>query len=53
MLVNLRTTYNNNQNRVEDIAQSLTYSAFVTATIAVIALLHQVTAYLIPELQKL
>jgi hypothetical protein len=53
MLVNLRETYNKNQIRVEDIAQSLKYSAFVTATVAFIALLHQVTAYFVPELQKL
>lgn len=53
MLVDLRANYNKNQQPVEDIAQSLKYSAFVTVTIAVIALLHQVTAYVIPELQKL
>lgn len=53
MLVDLRATYNKNQKTLEEIAQSLTYSAFVTATIALVALLHQVTAYFIPELQKL
>ncbi|QLE56954.1 hypothetical protein [Nostoc sp. TCL26-01] len=53
MLINLRETYNENQIRVEDIAKSLRYSAVVTATIAFFALLHQVTAYFIPELQKL
>lgn len=53
MLVNLRETYNDNQRRIEDIAQSLNYSAYVTIAVAFIALLHQVTAYFIPELQKL
>ncbi|MEH2061867.1 MAG: hypothetical protein V7K50_06255 [Nostoc sp.] len=53
MLVNLRETYNENQKQVEDISQSLRYATFVTAGIAFIALLHQVTVYFIPELQKL
>ncbi|MCC5630698.1 hypothetical protein [Nostoc sphaeroides] len=53
MLVNLRETYNQNQKQVENISQSLTYATFVTAGIAFVALLHQVTVYFIPELQKL
>ncbi|MHC5611664.1 MAG: hypothetical protein ACYTXA_11750 [Nostoc sp.] len=53
MLVNLRQTYNENQKQVEDISQSLTYATFVTPVIAFVALLHQVTVYFIPELQKL
>jgi len=39
--------------KVEDISQSLRYATFVTAGIAFVALLHQVTVYFIPELQKL
>ncbi|MFN6518327.1 MAG: hypothetical protein RMY29_028095 [Nostoc sp. CreGUA01] len=53
MLANLRETYNENQKQIEDISQSLTYATFVTAGIAIVALLHQVTVYFIPELQKL
>ncbi|MFN6559937.1 MAG: hypothetical protein RMY28_009020 [Nostoc sp. ChiSLP01] len=53
MLANLRETYNKNQKQVEDISQSLTYATFVTAGIAIVALLHQVIVYFIPELQKL
>jgi hypothetical protein len=53
MLVNLRETYNKNQKQVEDISQSLRYATFVTAGIAFVTFLHQVTIYFIPELQKL
>lgn len=38
---------------VRRVSQSLTYATFVTAGIAFVALLHQVTVYFIPELQKL
>ncbi|QSJ19208.1 hypothetical protein JYQ62_11040 [Nostoc sp. UHCC 0702] len=53
MLANLIETYNINQKRVEDIAQSLTLATFVTSGIALVALLHQLSVYFIPELQKL
>lgn len=53
MLANLREAYNENQKQIEDISQSLTYATFVTAAIAIVALLHQVTVYFIPQLQKL
>ncbi len=53
MLANLREAYNENQKQIEDISQSLTYATFVTAAIAIVALLDQVTVYFIPELQKL
>ncbi|BAZ49815.1 hypothetical protein NIES4103_24280 [Nostoc sp. NIES-4103] len=53
MLANLIETYNINQKRIEDIAQSLTFATFVTSGIALVALLHQLTVYFIPELQKL
>ncbi|MEH1825275.1 MAG: hypothetical protein V7L22_07880 [Nostoc sp.] len=53
MLADFRETYNNNQKQVDDISLALKYATGVTAGIAVVALLHQVTVYFIPELQKL
>ncbi|MCC5666408.1 hypothetical protein LC653_21435 [Nostoc sp. CHAB 5784] len=53
MLADFRETYNNNQKQVDDISLALKYATGVTAGIAMIALLHQVTVYFIPELQKL
>jgi hypothetical protein len=53
MLADLRETYNNNQKQVDDISLALKYATGVTGGIAVAALLHQVTVYFIPELQKL
>ncbi|MBN3899893.1 MAG: hypothetical protein HWQ41_32890 [Nostoc sp. NOS(2021)] len=53
MLADLRETYNKNQKQVDDISLALKYATGVTAGITVIALLHQVTVYFIPELQKL
>ncbi|MDZ8107323.1 MAG: hypothetical protein RM338_17130 [Nostoc sp. DedQUE12a] len=53
MLVDLIETYNKNQKQVDDISLALKYATGVTAGIAVVALLHQVTVYFIPELQKL
>jgi hypothetical protein len=53
MLVDLIETYNKNQKQVDDISLGLKYATGVTAGIAVVALLHQVTVYFIPELQKL
>jgi len=53
MLADLRETYNKNQKQVDDISLALKYATGVTAGITVVALLHQVTVYFIPELQKL
>lgn len=53
MLANLIATYNANKPRLEDISQSLKYATYITAGIALVALLHQLTVYSIPELQKL
>lgn len=53
MLANLIATYNANKQRLEDISQSLKYATYITAGIALVALLHQLTVYSIPELQKL
>ncbi len=53
MLADFRETYNNNQKQVDDISLALKYATGVTAGIAVVSLLHQVTVYFIPELQKL
>ncbi|OKH20418.1 hypothetical protein NIES593_18755 [Hydrococcus rivularis NIES-593] len=43
MIVNQVATYNTNKQRLDDISQSLTYSAYVTWTIAFIILLHMVS----------
>ncbi|MEH2372704.1 MAG: hypothetical protein V7K15_06410 [Nostoc sp.] len=53
MLADLRETYNNNQKQVDDISLALKYATGVTGGITVVTLLHQVTVYFIPELQKL
>ncbi|MBD2606166.1 hypothetical protein H6G81_16935 [Scytonema hofmannii FACHB-248] len=53
MLANFIATYNANKPRLEDISQSLKYATYITAGIALVALLHQLTVYSIPELQKL
>lgn len=53
MLADFRETYNNNQKQVDDISLALKYATGVTAGIAVVSLLHQVTVYFILELQKL
>jgi hypothetical protein len=47
MLVNQVATYNTNKQRLDDVSQSLTYSAYVTWTIAVTILLHMVSSYFI------
>ncbi|MCU0537580.1 MAG: hypothetical protein MUD14_27145 [Hydrococcus sp. Prado102] len=50
MLVNQVATYNTNKQRLDDVSQSLTYSAYVTWTIAVTILLHMVSSYFFNEL---
>jgi hypothetical protein len=45
MIVNQVETYNANRQRLEDVSLSLKYSAFVTWGIALILLMHVVSAY--------
>lgn len=45
MMVNLVQTYNANRQRLEDVSQSLTYSAYVTWLIAWVIMLHIVAVY--------
>jgi hypothetical protein len=47
MMVNLVQTYNTNKQRLDDVSQSLTYSAYVTWTIALTIMLHIVSAYFV------
>ncbi len=47
MMVNLVQTYNTNKQRLDDVSQSLTYSAYVTWTIALMITLHIVSAYFV------
>lgn len=47
MMVNLMQAYNTNKQRLDDISQSLTYSAYVTWTIALTIVLHIVSANLV------
>lgn len=48
MIVNLVETYNANKQRLEDVSSSLKYSAYVTWGIALIIMLHIVSAYFVP-----
>lgn len=48
MLVNLAEAYNVNKQRLDDVSQSLTYSAYVTWTLALVILLHIVATYFVP-----
>jgi hypothetical protein len=53
MLVNLVAAYNANRQPLSDIAQSVTYTAFITLILALIVLSHLFTFYFIPQLQQL
>lgn len=48
MMVNLVQTYQINKQRLDDVSQSLTYSAYVTWTVALVIMLHVISAYLVP-----
>jgi hypothetical protein len=48
MMVNLVQTYQINKQRLDDVSQSLTYSAYVTWTVALVIMLHVVSAYFVP-----
>ncbi|MGK7900359.1 MAG: hypothetical protein AB4352_02895 [Hormoscilla sp.] len=52
MLYNLKGIYNNNQQRLDDISQTISRSAYVTGVIALVVLLHLLASYLIPELKQ-
>jgi hypothetical protein len=45
MMANRVATYNTNKQRLDDISQSLTYSAYVTWLIALVLLLHMVGSF--------
>lgn len=51
MMANLIEAYNANKQRIDDISQSLTYSAYVTWTIAFVIMLHIVATYFVPVMQ--
>ncbi len=53
MIVNLVETYNANKQPLNDISLSLFYAAGVTWGLALVALLHVVAVYFIPNLQHL
>lgn len=53
MLVNLVETYNANKQRLDDISQSLSYSAYVTWLLALVILLDMVVANFFPQMQNL
>jgi hypothetical protein len=50
MMVNLVQTYNANKQRLDDVSQSLTYSAYVTWTLALVIMLHILATYFIPTM---
>jgi purine-cytosine permease-like protein len=50
MMVNLVQTYNINKQRIDDVSQSLTYSAYVTWVIALVVMLQIIAAYFVPLL---
>lgn len=50
MMANQIATYNTNRQRLEDISQSLTYSAYVTWIIAFILVLQVISSYFVPVL---
>jgi len=52
MMVNLVQTYQANEQRLDDVSQSLTYSAYVTLAIAFIIMSHTLAAYFLPVLQS-
>ncbi len=47
MMANHIATYNTNKQRLDDVSQSLTYSAYVTWAIALLVLLHIVSSYFV------
>ncbi|WP_242032945.1 hypothetical protein [Oscillatoria sp. FACHB-1406] len=49
MMVNLVQTYQINKQRLDDVSQSLTYSAYVTWTVALVIMLQVIFAYLLPD----
>lgn len=50
MVVNLVQTYQANEQRLDDVSQSLTYSAYVTLAVAFIIMSHTLAAYFLPVL---
>lgn len=48
MMANQIATYNTNKQRLDDVSQTLTYSAYVTWVIALFVLLHMVSSYFVP-----
>ncbi|MGL5872154.1 MAG: hypothetical protein ACRC2R_07260 [Xenococcaceae cyanobacterium] len=50
MMVNSIETYNVNKQRIDDVSQSLTYSAYVTWTIALVIMLHVVAVHFVAKL---
>jgi hypothetical protein len=53
MLVNWVETYNANKQRLDDVSQSLSYSAYVTWILALTILLDLVVANFFPQMQNL
>ncbi len=51
MMVNLVHTYQANQQRIDDVSQTLNYAAYVTWTIAFVIMMHTVVAFFFPVLQ--
>ena len=47
MMVNQVATYNTNKQRLDDVSQTLTYSAYVTWMLALIILSHMVSSYFV------
>ncbi|MGC1248280.1 MAG: hypothetical protein WA865_18860, partial [Spirulinaceae cyanobacterium] len=50
MMVNQVQAYNANKQRLDDVSQSLTYSAYVTWVLALVIMLHIVAANFLPEI---
>ncbi len=51
MMVNLVHTYQANQQRIDDVSQTLNYAAYVTWAIAFVIMMHTVVAFFFPALQ--
>ncbi|WP_013322066.1 hypothetical protein [Gloeothece verrucosa] len=47
MMANQIATYNTNKQRLDDVSQSLTYSAYVTWVIALLMFLHMISSYFV------
>ncbi len=50
MMVNQVQAYNANKQRLDDVSQSLTYSAYVTWVVAFVIMVHIVAANFLPEI---